>query len=612
MTAAAFLHRVQHIDRRWVYLVLFLVLSAPFLISFSLPLYPDTYTRQTFDTIEGIAADPADRARIVFVITNWGPGTSGENAPQYEVLLRHLLRKRQPFVFITTAADPVFIRSAEHGLAAALEAERQYAAAHDRPVPTWTYGQDYLNLGMAPTAVFAPIAKTLLLETLSFAQVDGVYKRPLTPDEFPILRHFRGVQDIALVLIVTAGDEAKDVVGIVQREVRGLKVATATMGIVANDLYPYVKSGQLAGLINSARGAAEYNRLLNPDERTTPVQNSMSLGKSLLLLLVIAGNVAYLLSRRFAQQGVSGPLNGPRQPLVPLPKGVFVALFAAFVALFVVTGAIDVYRLEGHDEAGQAQPTGARAATTDELGRPVAPERAALRAQAAFYRLVTSRTGEYLAAFLTLGIMAFLLGDNRLYRVVEGVMIGGALAYALLENWDSVLGPKWFYPILAAARHQPGAHPGELWWLLLVLPGALWYFTYSERYRWLNQLIVAAFIGFAIGPEFGKQIGLLIPQVVDSIQPVWPFVTDPALGQTVFSLSRFEHLVFIVVLVFSLLYFVFFLRPKGPAGRGAIAFGRLVMMVGFGVMFANAVNTRLSWLAPRVGFLLQDWLGKLF
>jgi hypothetical protein len=31
----------------------------------------------------------------------------------------------------------------------------------------------------------------------------------------------------------------------------------------------------------------------------------------------------------------------------------------------------------------------------------------------------------------------------------------------------------------------------------------------------------------------------------------------------------------------------------------------------FRSMFGNTVNTRLSWLAPRIGFLIEDWLGKL-
>jgi hypothetical protein len=103
----------------------------------------------------------------------------------------------------------------------------------------------------------------------------------------------------------------------------------------------------------------------------------------------------------------------------------------------------------------------------------------------------------------------------------------------------------------------------------------------------------------------------MVPHLVDTIRPVWPFVAAPD-GGLVFETKRLEHLVFVIVLVLSLLYFVFFLRPRTPLGRGTISAGRLVMMVGFGAMFGNTVNTRLSWLAPRIGFLIQEWLGKLF
>ena len=75
-------------------------------------------------------------------------------------------------------------------------------------------------------------------------------------------------------------------------------IAVATMGIVANDMYPYVKSGQLRGLMNSRPGAAEYLSLLDPDNKgTSPRDNSMSLGKVFLLVLVLVGNAAFVVVR---------------------------------------------------------------------------------------------------------------------------------------------------------------------------------------------------------------------------------------------------------------------------------------------------------------------------
>jgi len=184
------------------------------------------------------------------------------------------------------------------------------------------------------------------------------------------------------------------------------------------------------------------------------------------------------------------------------------------------------------------------------------------------------------------------------------------MAFTVLEKWDRVIKPDWVAPILAG--FLPGGNHWDLFWLVLIAPGCLWYCIYSKKYGWMNQLVVALFIGCAVGPEFGKQVGILVPQVLDSIQPVWPFGADSATGETVLNVERLEHLVFLVVMTLSLLYFIFCFRPKTRVGRGVSSAGRLAMMIGFGAMFGNTVNTRLSWLAPRIGFLLDDWLGKLF
>jgi hypothetical protein len=240
-----------------------------------------------------------------------------------------------------------------------------------------------------------------------------------------------------------------------------------------------------------------------------------------------------------------------------------------------------------------------------DAGVPAPDRRAAARAEALFARLVEQRIGEFLGALLTLAILSFLLGDNRFYRFAEAFMIGGIMAFTVLEKWDRVIKLDWVIPIVDAAR--PGGNHWDLFWLVLLAPASLWYCIYFRKYRWMNQLIVALFIGCAVGPEFGKQVGIIVPQVLDSIQPIWPNAADPAINW-----ERIEHLVFVIVMVLALLYFIFVFRPKTRVGHGVSRAGRLAMMIGFGAMFGNTVNTRLSWLAPRIGFLLEDWLGKLF
>ena len=626
------IQRAQLVDRRVVYVALALALAVPFLVEYTLPIYPDTYTRMFFNTIEQIANDPVEREKVVLVLSQWGPGSDGENGPQLQVLFRHLLRQRLRFILLSTADDPVGLALAELRLQWAMEDEQRRAQRLGEPVPEWVYGTDYMNFGFQPSPIFEPLARPVVLETRALFREDYVYKKPLTDENFPLLRSFHGVADIALFMIVSHTDEAKAVCGIVQRQVPDLKVAEATMGIVANDLYPYVKSGQLSGLLNSARAATEYLYLLDPaDTTTSPNDNSMSLGKMFLLVMVLLGNVALLITRRAEAAGKLAPARVYSRPMAPLPGRAWLALLIVFATGYGgvtvvelvqggVTGTLPRRRVVDPTEREDRGPKYERV-SLDELrseqqeqleaqDEPEPTQRAGIRASAEFARLLEKRMGEFLGALLTLGILSFLLGDNRFYRTVEAVMIGGIMAYALMEKWENVIKRDWVMPIVGGA--QPGGNHWELVWLVLILPAALWYFVYSVKYRWLNRLVVALIIGCAVGPEFSKQVGIIVPQVLDSIQPVWPFAADAATGQTVFDIGRFEHLVFVIVMILSLLYFIFFFRPKTRLARGVSRAGRLAMMIGFGAMFANTVNTRLSWLTARFSFLLDDWLGKLF
>ena len=626
------IQRAQLVDRRIVYVALALALAVPFLVEYTLPIYPDTYTRMFFNTIEQIANDPVEREKVVLVLSQWGPGSDGENGPQLQVLFRHLLRQRLKFILLSTADDPVGLALAELRLQWAMEDEQRRAQRLGEPVPEWVYGTDYMNFGFQPSPIFEPLARPVVLETRALFREDYVYKKPLTDENFPLLRSFHGVADIALFMIVSHTDEAKAVCGIVQRQVPDLKVAEATMGIVANDLYPYVKSGQLSGLLNSARAATEYLYLLDPaDTTTSPNDNSMSLGKMFLLVMVLLGNVALLITRRAEAAGKLAPARVYSRPMAPLPGRAWLALLIVFATGYVgvtvvelvqgsVTGTLPRRRVVDPTEREERGPKYERV-SRDELrseqqerleaqDEPAPAQRAGVRASTEFARLLEKRIGEFLGALLTLGILSFLLGDNRFYRTVEAVMIGGIMAYALMEKWENVIKRDWVLPIVGGA--QPGGNHWELVWLVLILPAALWYFVYSVKYRWLNRLVVALIIGCAVGPEFSKQVGIIVPQVLDSIQPVWPVAPDPLTGAATFSMQRLEHLVFVVVMVLSLLYFIFFFRPKTRLARGVSRAGRLAMMIGFGAMFANTVNTRLSWLTARFSFLLDDWLGKLF
>ncbi|MBN2446721.1 MAG: hypothetical protein JXO22_08345 [Phycisphaerae bacterium] len=621
-----FVRILRDLDRRIVYAIMVAVLSVPFLWSYSLPIYPDRYTRGFFDTIEKIANDPVEKEKVVLVLSNWGPGTMGENEPQFIVAMRHLLRRQLKFVFLCSIADPAFHDAAMVAFEQAKQLEVERAARLGQPKPQWEYGVDYIDFGYKNALVFGPLARSIIVNAREFYGQDLIYGKSLLEDSFPILERYHGIEDVSAVTVISAGDESRDIVGLIKSDYPNLKIAPATMGIVANDLYPYVKSGHMFGLINSARAASEYRVLLDPeDAETTALDNAMSAGKTLLLILVIVGNLAYLITRRAQKLGkLSAEEKVRKDPLPPLPKSFMWTLFIAFTVVFIGTAfyeytqishgrAVPRERVARADEDPTAAYPDYERVTLDTLNEETAvaavgPNRdhTAAIARTRYSGLLEQRIGDFIAVIMTLGVFAFCLGDNRFYRFIEAIIIGGSMAY-LLDQVNAIIYPDWIKPIVGSMT-DPNVHWANIFWVLLAGMGALWYFTYSKRYRWLNQMIVAFVMGLAIGPEFQKQISLVIPQISDSIQPLWPWaeyqgIVSPRL--------RVEHLFFLLFLVLSLTYFIFSFRPRGKAGNGVLTAGRIAMMVGFGAMFGNTVNTRLSWLAPRIEFLWQDWLQQL-
>ena len=218
---------------------------------------------------------------------------------------------------------------------------------------------------------------------------------------------------------------------------------------------------------------------------------------------------------------------------------------------------------------------------------------------------VVIRICQHVAALCTFGILAFLLGDNLFYRVFEHVLVGSTLAAGVYMGARQILIPRWYMPIKEAFTGT-GPWTGALW-LLMLIPGSLWYFTYSRRYNWISRIIIAAFMGIAVGLAFGREVGLAVPQIAASFNK--PFFGLNAAGGLAWAWDPYgKNAVFAVSMVLVLWYFVFFIRHRGPVTRNLSKYSRWIMMVAFGAWFANTVGTRLSWLIDRVDFLLKDWL----
>jgi hypothetical protein len=310
--------RFLNIDRRWIYLLVAVVVIVPFFARMGLPVVPTREVEDIYNLIDSLGADDA-----IFIGWDFDPGTEAENQPMGIAVLRHALARNVP-VFIT-AYSPLGQGLAEQGLAsvfdtrepgnfefvpwAAWEPLRDAAASgRDSLEAAWTAagntlpqgargwvfeGIDLVHLGYLP--YFGLVILGMGTSIANQYPTDA-YGNDLR--EMPILQAHKNLREIDLAITLAGSSACMSWVVYGTSRV-GLPVAFGVTAVMATDYFPYIQSGQVVGMMGGLRGAAEYEVLETEGgytESTGKAYRGMdvqSLAHILIILLVIMGNVAY-------------------------------------------------------------------------------------------------------------------------------------------------------------------------------------------------------------------------------------------------------------------------------------------------------------------------------
>ena len=74
----------------------------------------------------------------------------------------------------------------------------------------------------------------------------------------------------------------------------GFPLGVGTTAVQAPQLYPFMKSNQLVGLLGGLRGAADYEQLLNASADATRGMLAQSATHTLLVILIVGANIRLL------------------------------------------------------------------------------------------------------------------------------------------------------------------------------------------------------------------------------------------------------------------------------------------------------------------------------
>jgi hypothetical protein len=161
------------------------------------------------------------------------------------------------------------------------------------------YGRDFVFLGykFGVTAILLGMGDNIK----SVFPVD-YHGTPL--DSIEITAHIQNYDDLSLVITLSAGDPGWRAWLLFAQARYNAKVGIGVTAVSAADIYPYVETGQVLGLLAGMKGASEYELLVHGHgysegkRSATQGMDAQSLGHLVIMVFIIIGNIGYFVIRR--------------------------------------------------------------------------------------------------------------------------------------------------------------------------------------------------------------------------------------------------------------------------------------------------------------------------
>lgn len=266
--------RLSQIDRRYIYLVIFACVAIPLITGVRMTMGITSPVRSLYQAIEGLEA-----GCYVWLAADYDPGSMPELYPMNISLVHHLFSKDVKIICASLwpAGSPL--------------AQRVF----DDLAPSYgkRYGIDYVNLGFKEgrEAVMVSVAEDL---RTTFPR--DYFGTPI--DSLPMLSGISNLRNIRMVICISAGYPGiKEWVQQIATRYN-IPVGGGVTAVSGPEMYPYIQSGQLVGLLAGMKGAAEYEQILAKPGLGTSGMVAQSYVHLMVVVFIIFANIAFLTEKR--------------------------------------------------------------------------------------------------------------------------------------------------------------------------------------------------------------------------------------------------------------------------------------------------------------------------
>lgn len=268
-----FWERMQQVDRRILYTLIFISVIIPTIWPLRLPTAVTPETQAFFNAVDSLPSG----SRVLFPFDCW-PSTLAETEPMAVAALRHCFKKDMRVVGLSNV-----------GMGGPSVLERvllQVGGEYGKE-----YGTDYVNLGYK-----ANYQAVLLGMGSRIEDIFPTDYRSTRTSEIPLMREVPNYDSLRCTIIISDNAMVDYWVSLVNARF-GMPMVAAVTAVMAPKQLSYVQSHQLQGLLGGMKGAAEYERLVGAVAKANSGMDSQSLIHLLIIGFIVLGNIGYFMTR---------------------------------------------------------------------------------------------------------------------------------------------------------------------------------------------------------------------------------------------------------------------------------------------------------------------------
>ena len=265
----SWIHWIEKLDRRWIFLIMAVLVLFPLLFPLALPLSVSPPVQGFYDAIAKVP-----NGSTVLMSCDYDPGAKPELVPMTRTALRQLWDKDCKIV-VTVLWDggPGLVDNELRAVAGEYKGRK-------------TYGVDYVNLGYKEGR-----EDVMVLMGQGIANAFPKDYRGNDTRSLPLMRGVRDYSSFPLLVSISAGyPGTKEWVQQVQSRFH-LPMVSGCTAVSAPEYYPYLQSGQLLGLLGGMAGAAEYEKARGEKGAATRGMDAQSMAHVFVAIMILLGNV---------------------------------------------------------------------------------------------------------------------------------------------------------------------------------------------------------------------------------------------------------------------------------------------------------------------------------